>query len=113
KRSQSKRSVSIWVLLGVHSLLDFVSTLSPGVEDATMVTGEELNSPITFLVYLNGTIIGVHTQPNRLVTMLRHFRRTGRVSEFLSVFVNDAHKAVYISCDGGRLCRPLILVQNG
>jgi DNA-directed RNA polymerase III subunit RPC2 len=30
----------------------------------------------------------------------------------VSIFVNQSHRAIYIASDGGRLCRPLIIVEN-
>jgi DNA-directed RNA polymerase III subunit RPC2 len=32
---------------------------------------------------------------------------------FVSVFSNDTHRAVYVATDGGRVCRPLIIVEHG
>lgn len=31
----------------------------------------------------------------------------------MSIFVNESHRAIYVASDGGRLCRPLIIVENG
>ena len=43
-------------------------TLTPtGVEDVSMMTGEEVNAYDAFLVFLNGLIVGVHTKPTQLV----------------------------------------------
>lgn len=32
---------------------------------------------------------------------------------FVSIFKHDVHRAVYISSDAGRLCRPLVIVEKG
>eukprot|EP01130_Rhizamoeba_saxonica_P007182 TRINITY_DN2898_c0_g1_i1.p1 TRINITY_DN2898_c0_g1~~TRINITY_DN2898_c0_g1_i1.p1 ORF type:complete len:769 (+),score=151.80 TRINITY_DN2898_c0_g1_i1:207-2309(+) len=84
-----------------------------GVEDVCLLSGEEINSPNSYLVFINGTIIGVHTQPGYLVKNIRSLRRAGLVSEFLSIYIHSTHKSIYMACDGGRLCRPLIIVENG
>ena len=34
-----------------------------GVEDCTLLSGEELNLPTSFLVFLNGLIVGVVANP--------------------------------------------------
>ena len=34
-----------------------------GVEDACMLTGDELNAASAYLVFLNGLIIGAHSNP--------------------------------------------------
>jgi DNA-directed RNA polymerase III subunit RPC2 len=33
--------------------------------------------------------------------------------EFVSIYVHERDKMIYIASDGGRLCRPLIIVENG
>ena len=53
-----------------------------------MFTGDEVNAPDTFLVFLNGIIVGIHARPNELVAKVRNLRRQGRVGEFVSVYVN-------------------------
>lgn len=47
------------------------------------------------------------------VPSIRKCRRAGIVGLFVSVFVNDIAKCVHVACDGGRICRPLIVVENG
>ncbi|KAI6117972.1 beta and beta-prime subunits of DNA dependent RNA-polymerase [Pisolithus thermaeus] len=84
-----------------------------GVEDISMATGTEIYGPHTFVVNVNGTIIGLTRHPARFVTNFRRLRRSGRFSEFVSVYVHYHHRAVHIASDGGRICRPLIIVENG
>lgn len=83
-----------------------------GVEDVSMLSGNEINSDGTFLVLLNGLIIGAHTKPHFLVRMLRTMRRQGHAGEFVSVYLHKGQKAVHIATDGGRVCRPLIIVDD-
>lgn len=40
-------------------------------------------------------------------------RRKGAISAYVSIYANHLHKSVYICSDGGRLCRPCIIVENG
>lgn len=84
-----------------------------GVEDISLFSGEDLNAHSTFLVFLNGLIVGVHEQPNVLVEKIRGLRRAGRIGEFVSVYLNVVQKAVFISSDGGRVCRPLLVLEDG
>lgn len=84
-----------------------------GVEDAGCLTGEELYDRGTFLVFLNGTLLGIHRRPRLFTTSLRALRRKGKVGGFVSIHDNEAHSAIYIASDDGRLCRPLIIVDNG
>ncbi|EPY51806.1 DNA-directed RNA polymerase III complex subunit Rpc2 [Schizosaccharomyces cryophilus OY26] len=84
-----------------------------GVEDIHVVTGRELHSSGTYLVYLNGMILGISKYPTLFVSSFRRLRRSGKISPFVGVFINTHQRAVFISTDGGRICRPLIIVQNG
>ncbi|KDQ54565.1 hypothetical protein JAAARDRAFT_38245 [Jaapia argillacea MUCL 33604] len=84
-----------------------------GVEDISLSTGSEIYAPSTFVVHVNGTIIGLTRYPSRFVSQFRKLRRAGRFSEFVSVYVNHHHKTVHIATDGGRICRPMIIVEGG
>ncbi|KAF8918335.1 hypothetical protein CPB85DRAFT_1281548 [Mucidula mucida] len=84
-----------------------------GVEDITLATGTEIYGAHTFVVNVNGTIIGLTRYPNRFVSQFRKLRRARRVSEFVSIYINHHHAAVHIASDGGRICRPLVIVENG
>jgi DNA-directed RNA polymerase III subunit RPC2 len=83
-----------------------------GVEDVLLLSGEEINSPYTYVVFLNGVIIGVHTRPKAFVENMRLLRRKGKISEYVSVFIHEEEKSINIASDGGRLCRPLIIISK-
>ncbi|RYH19425.1 DNA-directed RNA polymerase subunit B [archaeon] len=84
-----------------------------GAEDVTLFSGEEINAKSTYLVFLNGLIVGVHERPNELVERIRSLRRRGHIGEFVSVYLNVIQKGVYIASDGGRVCRPLLILDQG
>lgn len=65
------------------------------------------------MVNVNGDIIGLTRTPKRFVDAFRKLRRAGRINAFVSVYANLHHKIVYIACDSGRICRPMIIVDNG
>lgn len=83
-----------------------------GVEDVSLLSGHEIHSRNAYLVLLNGIILGVHTRPLWLVKSLRFLRRKGQMGEFVSLYLHDGQKAVHIATDGGRVCRPLIIVNE-
>jgi DNA-directed RNA polymerase III subunit RPC2 len=93
----------------VAPVIELAYTL--GVTDAAILTGEELYSSSAFMVIINGRIIGVHQFPKRFSEDMRSLRRCGLVDPFVSVQVHHGHRCVYIYCDGGRICRPLLLVN--
>jgi len=81
--------------------------------DISLATGTEIYSHHTFVVNVNGTIIGLTRYPTRFVSNFRKLRRAGRFSEFVSVYINHHHRTVHIASDGGRICRPMIIVEGG
>lgn len=91
-----------------QKLIDFCLDIA-GVENIGLVSsGIQMNS--NYLVYLDGLIIGLTSNPSRVVDTIRHLRRKKIVSEFISVSFSTLHMAIYISTDGGRLCRPYIII---
>ncbi|KAJ2843711.1 DNA-dependent RNA polymerase II, partial [Coemansia erecta] len=84
-----------------------------GVEDAALLTGIELYAPSTHIVCLNGLILGTTHSAHRFVAHFRALRRTGRIPAFVSIYTDDHARTVNISADGGRICRPVIIVDGG
>jgi len=80
--------------------------------DVSLVSGNELYRPGVYIVNVNGGLVGVTHAPIRFVRSFRKLRRSGRTSEFVSIYINHSQRTIYISCDGGRICRPMIIVEN-
>ncbi|CAE7878457.1 POLR3B, partial [Symbiodinium sp. KB8] len=81
-----------------------------GMEDIEMLAGEEINAG-NFLVFLNGLLVGAHRRPHEFARRMRLLRRLGIIGEFVSVYLHEDQHSVHISTDGGRVCRPLIIVD--
>mmetsp|Transcript_32848 Transcript_32848/g.98997 ORF Transcript_32848/g.98997 Transcript_32848/m.98997 type:complete len:1096 (+) Transcript_32848:167-3454(+) len=91
-----------------------LSCFDLGVEQLGHLNGITLNSHTSaYLVFLNGLVIGACSRPHKLAYALRWMRRSNRIGEFISVYIHSVHRAIYIACDGGRVCRPLIIVTHG
>ncbi|XP_044268535.1 DNA-directed RNA polymerase III subunit RPC2 isoform X2 [Tribolium madens] len=84
-----------------------------GVVDINMSSGMAIHSPETFFVFLNGNILGTIRNYKKLIRTFRMLRRSGIISGYVSIYPNFLHRCVYISSDGGRLCRPYIIVEQG
>jgi len=82
-----------------------------GVMPATLVHGEELHNSASAMVFLNGSILGIHRRPLVFTEAVRRLRRRGKLGEFVSVYAH--HDSVHIASDGGRICRPLIICDRG
>jgi DNA-directed RNA polymerase III subunit RPC2 len=83
-----------------------------GAEDIVSMSGKEIYDDGAYVIFLNGTPVGLTRQPKSFLTAFRNFRRMGRVSEFVSAYINHHTNAVHIATDEGRICRPLIIVEN-
>lgn len=74
--------------------------------DISLATGSEIYGPHTFVVNVNGTIIGLTRYPGRFVTNFRQLRRAGRFSEFVSVYVNHHIARSSLRAMGGESVDP-------
>nr|AGR51006.1 RNA polymerase subunit B' [Salinirubrum litoreum]AGR51007.1 RNA polymerase subunit B' [Salinirubrum litoreum] len=64
-------------------------------------------------VYVNGSLVGTHPDPNQLAAQIREARRRGDVSQMVNVSVKERTGEVIVNADAGRARRPLIVVENG
>ncbi|MCI4341735.1 MAG: DNA-directed RNA polymerase subunit B [Thermoplasmata archaeon] len=70
-------------------------------------------------VYVNGSLVGLHSSPIELVREIRERRRSGTLSPTLgdktyeiNVRYDEVMNEVIVHCDSGRLRRPLIVVRE-
>ena len=64
-------------------------------------------------VYVNGSLIGTHPDPEGLADQIRLARRRGEISEMVNVSVKDRTSEVIVNADAGRARRPLLVVEDG
>src|SRR6056297_1323747 len=64
-------------------------------------------------VYVNGSLVGTHPDPEQLAEQIREARRRGDVSDMVNVSVKGRTEEVIINADAGRARRPLLVVENG
>ncbi|KAI9800410.1 MAG: DNA-directed RNA polymerase III core subunit ret1 [Piccolia ochrophora] len=83
-----------------------------GAEDLASVSGKEVYSRGAYVIFINGTPLALTRHPKIFLENFRRLRRTGRISAFVSICINHHHDALHIATDEGRICRPLIVVEN-
>ncbi len=83
-----------------------------GAEDVSSACGGELYEEGAFVIFINGTPVALTRHPKRFLVGFRRFRRMGKISEFVSIYINHHHNGVHIATDEGRICRPMIVVEN-
>ena len=54
-------------------------------------------------IYVNGDLVGSHSDPVKLVSEIRERRRCGILSDEINIHYNEDMDEVYINCDEGRL----------
>jgi DNA-directed RNA polymerase subunit B' len=64
-------------------------------------------------VYVNGSLVGTHPNPEQLAHQIRQARRRGDVSEMVNVSVDERTQEVIVNADAGRARRPLLVVEDG
>jgi DNA-directed RNA polymerase II subunit RPB2 len=62
-------------------------------------------------VYINGIYVGNTTKQNELVHTVRAGRRSGQFEKDISV--SYYNNTIHVSTTSGRLCRPLMIIENG
>ena len=80
-----------------------------GLEDIALFSGQETHK--NCLIYLNGKPIGICQNGVDLCKRFRRQRKQGKINYFVSIYYNPTQNSVYVSSDGGRLIRPLIVVE--
>ena len=63
-------------------------------------------------VFVNGVWVGIHEDPEYLISSLRMLRRTLEIDKEVSIIRDIREKEIKIQSDSGRPCRPLFVVKN-
>lgn len=84
--------------------------LSLSIQDVVFLSRTEMYQ--VWLVFLNGILIGLTKDSKKFVSEVRKLRRNAELPHFVSVFTRESLKTIHVSCDSGRVCRPLIIVEN-
>ncbi len=64
-------------------------------------------------VYVDGSLVGTHEDPEKLVDSLKLSRRRGEISNQVNINKDSHTDEVFIETGPGRARRPLIVVQDG
>ncbi|KAJ9629845.1 DNA-dependent RNA polymerase II [Taxawa tesnikishii (nom. ined.)] len=73
---------------------------------------EPKNNPDATKVFVNGTWVGVHRDPQQLVETVQNLRRNGTLSFEISLIRDVREREFKIFTDAGRVMRPLFVVDN-
>nr|CAD2162173.1 unnamed protein product [Meloidogyne enterolobii] len=82
-----------------------------GVQDLRSLKFNVIHNPAYSLIFLNGSVVGITDDIENILSTIKMMRRKGFLNPFVSVSKNA--NSIYLASDGGRLCRPYIIVENG
>lgn len=99
------------------ALMSYISVGSPAsiiieLLDEWGIIPLELLSGAGAKVFVNGTWVGVHSDPEFLVNALVQMRRAGEISREVSIVRDVKECEIRILTDAGRPCRPLFIVEK-
>jgi DNA-directed RNA polymerase beta subunit len=63
-------------------------------------------------VIVNGDIIGTHNNPIGLYKGLKGLKRNGTINVYTSIVWDIMKNEINVNCEGGRLVRPMLVVEN-
>ncbi|MHC1573409.1 MAG: DNA-directed RNA polymerase subunit B [Candidatus Syntropharchaeales archaeon] len=87
--------------------------MTPLSESRSTAGKVEAKSAFQARVFHNGDFIGTHSDPRRLVRLIREKRREGELSTYINIAYQNTTKEVVINSDRGRMRRPVIVVESG
>ncbi|KAI5170628.1 DNA-directed RNA polymerase II subunit RPB2 [Nematocida sp. LUAm3] len=64
-------------------------------------------------IFVNGSWVGMHRNPEELIKILRSLRRAGELSKEIALIRDLREREIRINTDSGRACRPLFIVEKG
>lgn len=83
-----------------------------GVKDLTMVHPADMADVKLARVFVNGTLLGIHSDPAALLRRLRHYRSNGNISNETSIVRDIRDREIRLYSDQGRPIRPLFVVEQ-
>ncbi len=121
--SETPEGASVGLVKNLALLTNItVATPSDPVRRAVAQLGtviyDETSTPGIFAVkgatkvFVNGDLVGAHTDPAHLYSELKMLKRSGAISSFTSVAWNVMGSEIVLCTDGGRFLRPLIVVNK-
>lgn len=91
------------------ALYDYVKPFILPLEDVSDPTTQVFEK---VKVLVNGCFVGVTSHPMELLQDMRHKKRCGVINVYTSIVFDFPLAEIRLCADGGRLCRPVLRVQD-
>ena len=72
---------------------------------------KNMGSEDNVYIMVNGDIVGYYTNPDKLFSTLKHYKRSGIIYPMTSIVWNIQKSCIIISTEAGRMYRPLYIVD--
>eukprot|EP00960_Hanusia_phi_P053857 762478-Hanusia_phi.AAC.8 len=115
------KNMAISTSISIHMCSIFIRELV--VKHGTIIYNDDCREPLEFMrqmgctdnanVMVNGEIIGYHTNPKELYETFKKYKRTGVIYPMTGVVWDIQKRIVSLSTEGGRMYRPLFIVDDG
>lgn len=89
------------------------AAMTCGVVSMEPINMNILRDKELFVLFVNGRIIGLVNNLVKFVKSFRAIRRGGHLAPFVAIHVEFVQPTIHLQTDGGRLCRPYIIVEDG
>ena len=112
--------------VGLHKHLALTAYITNNCSSAPMIKWLKINARLVMLgentpfqnsflckVFVNGNWVGLVSDPQKTVEVIRKHRRSALIPIYTSVNWEISNNIIYISTDAGRLCRPIFYMENG
>ena len=112
--------------VGLHKHLALMAYITSSCPSSPMIKWLRLNARVLMLgentpfqnsfmtkIFVNGAWIGVVSEPQKTVDLLKSHRRSALIPVYTSINWEISNNIIYINTDAGRLCRPIFYMENG
>lgn len=103
-------ALTAFITIGSSTLPIMEFLEESGIENLSEATLKNLK--ISFKIFVNGCWMGIHSNPLKLINILRNARRKGLIREEVSFSFDSKEKEIRIASDSGRVCRPLVILEE-
>ena len=112
--------------VGLHKHLALMTYITNSCPTEPLIAWLRMNANVIMLgentpfhnsfmckIFVNGNWIGVVSDPDITVALLKAHRRSALIPIYTSINWEISNNIIYINSDAGRLCRPIFYMENG
>ena len=111
--------------IGLHKSMSIMCSITTGYNSNLLIEWLRKNINLMYLdecnissiyyfikVFVNGSLVGVVDKLYENIEHLKLKRRLSSIPIYTSISYSSKDKSIYLFCDAGRLCRPLVYIED-